>query len=261
MTTTAIGARAQLERFLDSALVQRSIIALIVMNAVILGLETVPSVMTEHGTTLHAIDHAMLVVFVTELSLRLFAMGPTRFFKEPWNVFDFIVVGIALVPASGPFAVLRALRVLRVMRLVSAIPSMRKVVEALIHSLPGMGSIAALLGIVLYVFAVMATKLFGADHPEWFGSLGGSLFTLFQIMTMEGWADIARTVMVERPLAWLFFLSFLLLGTFTVLNLFIAVIVNAMQEESIAKPDPHVLEELRALRAEIAALRRQSTQP
>jgi voltage-gated sodium channel len=261
VTTQPPGVRAKLERFLDTPLVQRSIIALIVMNAVVLGLETVPSVMSQHGALLYQIDHAMLVVFVVELSLRLFAMGPVRFFKEPWNVFDFIVVAIALVPASGPFAVLRALRVLRVMRLVSAIPSMRKVVEALIRSLPGMGSIAALLCIVLYVFAVMATKLFGADHPQWFGSLGGSLFTLFQIMTMEGWADIAREVMVAQPLAWLFFLSFLLLGTFTVLNLFIAVIVNAMQEESVAKPDPEVLVELRALRSEIAALRSGSRQP
>lgn len=250
--------RARLEQLLDGAFAQRFIITVIVLNAVVLGLETVPSVMQRAGSALKIADQAMLGIFVIELSLRLIAMGPKRFFREPWNVFDFIIVGIALMPASGPLAVLRALRVLRVLRLISVVPSMRRVVEALIKSLPGMGSIAALLAIILYVFGVMATKLFGADHPEWFGSLSRSLFTLFQIMTTEGWADIARAVMVEQAYAWIFFLSFLLIGTFTVLNLFIAVIVNAMQEDAEAKPDPLVLAELRAIREEINALKAQS---
>jgi voltage-gated sodium channel len=248
--------RVRLERFLDTPLVQHAVIVLIVLNAIVLGLETSSAVMATHGELLHRIDHAMLVVFVTELVLRLYAMGPARFFREPWNVFDFIVVAIALVPASGPFAVLRALRVLRVLRLISVVPSMRRVVEALIRSLPGMGSIAALLCILLYVFGVIATKLFGANHPEWFGSLGKSLFTLFQIMTMEGWADIARAVMVEQRFAWIFFLLFLLVGTFTVLNLFIAVIVNAMQDDAVNKGENEVLAELRAIRAELATLKR-----
>jgi len=247
--------RSRLERWLDSNWIQRSLIALIVLNAVVLGIETSDAIMAQYGTLLRTLDAVMLAIFVCELGLRLFAMGPGRFFREPWNVFDFIVIGIALVPASGPFAVLRALRVLRVLRLISVVPSMRRVVEALIRSLPGMGSIAALLAILLYVFGVMATKLFGADHPEWFGSLGKTLFTLFQIMTMEGWADIARAVMVEQPYAWTFFLAFLLVGTFTVLNLFIAVIVNAMQDDAPVRSDPLVLNEIRALRGEIAALK------
>lgn len=247
---------------------QRAIIVLIVFNAMTLGLETSPAIVADHGHWLDPVDRIVLGVFVVELLLRLYAHR-LAFFRDPWSVFDFVIVGISLMPASGAFSVLRALRVLRVLRLVSAVKSMRGVVGALLGALPGMGSIAALLALVLYVAAVMATKLFGTVAPEYFGTLGGSLFTLFQIMTMEGWADIAREVMVEQPLAWVFFLVFILVSTFTVLNLFIAVVVNAMQEqvasemqadeearERVAHDERRqLLDELRALRAEVASLR------
>jgi voltage-gated sodium channel len=262
------GLRARARRFVESRPFQRTIIVLIVLNAIVLGLETSPAVVAQWGSLLSLADRAMLAVFVVELLLRLFAHRGA-FFRDPWSVFDLIVVGIALLPASGPLAVLRALRVLRVLRLVSASKSMRGVVGALLAALPGMGSIAALLALVLYVAAVMATKLFGAIAPAYFSSLGGSLFTLFQIMTMEGWADIAREVMVEAPLAWVFFLAFILVSTFTVLNLFIAVVVNAMQEqvaeEMREEEGAHaaeaqaeravMLDELRALRRELGELR------
>lgn len=180
-----------------------------------------------------------------------------RFFRSAWNVFDFVVVGIALLPSTGALSVLRALRVLRVLRLVSAVPKMRFVVESLARSLPGLGSIGLLLVIFFYVFAVMATKLYGPEFPQWFGSLWGTMFSLFQIMTLEGWAEIARDVMASRPGAWVFFLAFILLATFTVLNLFIAVIVNAMQEpETPVHHEPVATSrEIGELRAEIAALR------
>jgi voltage-gated sodium channel len=177
-------------------------------------------------------------------------------------VFDFVVVGIAIVPAGGAFAVLRALRVLRVLRLVSLVPSMRRVIGALLKALPGMASIIGLLGLVLYVFAVMATKLYGAISPEFFGTIGASLFTLFQIMTVEGWPDVARSVMRESPHSWIFFVVYLLIATFMVLNLFIAVVVNAMQtqvsEDLKDEGEAHtqlILDEMRGLRREIAALR------
>jgi voltage-gated sodium channel len=247
---------------------QRAIIALIVLNAITLGLETSSAFTAQNGGWLGIIDAAVLAVFVLELLLRLFAHR-LAFFRDPWSVFDFAIVAIALVPSSGAFSVLRALRVLRVLRLISMVKSMRSVVGALLAALPGMGSIAALLSIVLYVAAVMATKLFGTVAPDYFGDLGGSLFTLFQIMTMEGWADIARAVMVEMPLAWVFFLVFILVSTFTVLNLFIAVVVNAMQEQVAAdiklEEDAHaaqahaeraeMLAEIRALAKDVAALR------
>jgi voltage-gated sodium channel len=155
--------------------------------------------------------------------------GP-RFFKDGWNVFDLTIVTIAWIPAAGPLSVLRALRIMRVLRLVSVIPSMRNVVGALLNALPGMGSIVAVLLLVFYIAAVMATNLFGGTFPAWFGSIGTSMFSLFQIMTLESWSmGIVRPVMEVHPHAWLFFVPFIVITSFTVLNLFIALIVNSMQ--------------------------------
>lgn len=255
--------RARLEQWLNSNRVQQSIIALIVLNAVILGLETSDSLMADWGVLLHRLDNLILLVFVLELSLRLVAQG-LRLLRDPWGIFDLLVVGIALVPASGPFAVLRALRVLRVLRLVSANPNMRKIVGALLSALPGMGNIAMLLGLIFYVAAVMANQLFGDAFPEWFGSLGASVYTLFQVMTLESWSmGIVRPVMVEFPLAWMFFLPFILIATFMMLNLFIAVIVNALQtthepseqERAALVREQALFEELQHLRQDIQALR------
>lgn len=223
--------RERLRRIVDLTVTQRVITALIVLNAVTLGLETSDTVVAKAGQWLHLIDRILLGIFVVELATKMLAKG-AAFWRDPWNVFDTIVVGIALVPASGPLSVLRALRVLRVLRLISLVPSMRGVVEALLKALPGMGSIVALLAIIFYVGAVMATKLYGAEFPELFGTLGRSAFTLFQVMTLEGWsAEVVRPVMDLHPQAWLFFIPFILTTTFAVLNLFIAIIVNAMQEK------------------------------
>lgn len=255
-SAAAAGPRARLARWIESDRIQRIVIALIVLNALTLGLETFPRVMQRSGVWLHRADQALLAVFVLELALKLIGHGP-RFFRNAWNAFDFVVVGIALLPSTGALSVLRALRVLRVLRLVSTVPKMRFVVESLARSLPGMGSIGLLLVIFFYVFAVMATKLYGPEFPQWFGSLWGSMFSLFQIMTLEGWAEIARELMASRPGAWVFFLAFILLATFTVLNLFIAVIVNAMQEpETPVHHEPVATSrEIGELRTEIAALR------
>ena len=202
---------------------------LIVVNAIILGLETVPAAMEGYGAILLAVDHVILGVFVVEILLRIYAHR-LAFFRDPWSLFDFTVVVIALVPASGPLAVLRALRILRVLRLLTLVPSMRRVVGALLGSIPGLSSIALVLMLIYYVFAVIATKLFGENFPQWFGSIGESLYSLFQIMTLESWSmGIVRPVMVEHPQAWIFFVIFILIATFTMLNLFIAIIVNAMQ--------------------------------
>jgi voltage-gated sodium channel len=257
------GLRARLGVFVEHPRFTAAITALIIVNAVTLGLETWPTAMAAAGGWLLALDRAILAVFVVELALRLAAHG-LRFFRGGWNWFDLVVVGIALLPATGPLSVLRALRVLRVLRLVSAVPEMRMVVESVARSLPGLGTIALLLVVFFYVFAVLATKLFGDTHPQWFGHLGGSLFSLFQVMTLESWTTIARGVMQSHPWAWLFFLCFILVATFTVLNLFIAVIVNAMQEQHAAQvragtAEPTQAErlesEVRALRAELAVLR------
>lgn len=210
---------------------QNFIIGLIVINAILLGLETSPAVVAATGGWLARLDTVILGVFVVEVVCRI-ALRGWRFFRDPWGIFDFLIVGISLVPSAGPFAVLRALRVLRVLRLVSVVPSMRSVVTALLSSLPGLGAIIALLSLVFYVSAVMATMLFGEAFPDWFGTLGESFYTLFQVMTLESWSmGIVRPVMEVYPAAWIFFVLFILLATFTMLNLFIAVVVNAMQSQ------------------------------
>ncbi len=260
-TTLASRPSERVRHFIESAPFERFITALIVANAITLGIETSPPVVARFGELLYAFDRLVLVVFVLELLFRVFVYRG-RFFSDPWRTFDFVVVGIAVVPAGSAFAVLRALRVLRVLRLVSLVPSMRRVIGALLKALPGMASIVGLLGLVLYVFAVMATQLYGAIAPEFFGTLGESLFTLFQIMTVEGWPEVARSVMTQSPHAWIFFVAYLLIATFMVLNLFIAVVVNAMQsqvtEDLKDEGEAHtrlILEEVRALRREIEALR------
>ncbi|MFO7577098.1 MAG: ion transporter [Pelovirga sp.] len=227
------GWRERLYHWIERRWVQRTIIGVILVNAITLGLETVPAVNGPYGGILSQLDRICLMIFVVELGLAIVAMGPARFFREPWRVFDFIVVGIALVPAVGALSILRSLRVLRVLRLASASPRMRVVVAALLAAIPGMSSIVALLLLLFYVAAVMSTKLFGIDFPQWFGSIDASMYTLFQIMTLESWSmGIVRPVLEVFPYAWLFFVPFIMLATFTMLNLFIAVIVDAMQSQA-----------------------------
>ncbi|HEX6357995.1 ion transporter [Actinophytocola sp.] len=249
---------------------QQFIIWVIVVNATTLGLETSDRMMRDFGGLLHAADRVMLAIFVVELALRLYAYG-WRFFRDPWNVFDFLIVGISLIPATGPFSVLRSLRILRVLRLISAVPAMRRVVSGFLAAVPGMASIGALLSLIIYVAAVMATKLFGDISPKYFGDLGTTLFTLFQTMTGEAWPDVAREVMATAPLAWIFFVIYILISSFAVLNLFIAVIVNGMEKSVTsdlveaeeqhaadqAASDQLLLTELRALRQEVAELKEQ----
>ncbi|WP_382164054.1 ion transporter [Hydrogenophaga sp. ANAO-22] len=260
--TAATPLRSRLHGLLERPATQRTIIALILINAALLGLETWPAAMLAAGGLIGALDRVLLAVFVVEIAARLVAHR-AAFWRDPWSVFDFVVVAIALVPASGPLAVLRALRVLRVLRLLTLVPSMRRVVGALLAAIPGLGSIALVLLILYYVFAVIATSLFAAAYPEWFGHIGRSLYTLFQIMTLESWSmGIARPVMAQFPYAWLFFVVFILVATFTMLNLFIAIIVNAMQRYSEGEPqgdaaaqgEDGVREELRALRTQIERL-------
>ncbi|WP_127145646.1 ion transporter [Pelagibacterium montanilacus] len=257
--------RSKIALLVSSRRWEQWIITIIIINAVTLGLETVPEVMARAGGLLETFDRIILAIFIVEIALRLYAFG-FRFFRDPWSIFDFTIVAIALIPASGPFTVLRALRILRVLRLISVVPSLRRVVGGLISALPGLGSIVVLLLLVFYVFAVMATKLFGASFPDWFGSIGASFYSLFQIMTLESWSmGIVRPVMEIYPWAWAFFVPFIACTAFTVLNLFIGVIVSAMQEEhdAILEADRQalqsetsmVLEEVRALRTEVAQMR------
>jgi len=259
--------RARLSQIVKHPMFEKIIVALIVINAVILALETVPSVMAIAGPLLALLDSLILAVFVAEIAARLI-VDFKGFWRDPWRLFDFAIVAVALIPATGALSALRAFRILRVLRLVSAMPSMRRVVAGLMQALPGMGSIVMLLSLVFFVFAVISTKLFAEAFPEWFGTLGASAYSLFQIMTLESWSmGIVRPVMVEFPYAWALFVPFIVLTTFAVLNLFIGVIVDAMGSEqsavahdersAMAAETSEILAELRALKADIAKMRSQ----
>lgn len=257
MSVGGVPVRERLRRLVEHQWFQRTVLGVIIANAAILGLET--SILDGPvDEVLQVIDDVMLWFFVAEISLRLVAHGP-RFFRDPWSVFDLLVVGIALIPATGPLSLLRALRILRVLRLADSVPSMKRVVNGLVAAVPGMGSVGALLVLVMYVSVVIATNLYGAIAPEHFGDLGTTAFTLFQVMTGEAWPDIADDVMEVEPTAWIFFVVFILVVSFAVLNLFIAVVVSGMESiddlaEHEEKNDAEVMTELRAIRAQLAAV-------
>jgi voltage-gated sodium channel len=255
----------RLRRLLESSRFQTFIVAVIAVNAVTLGLETSPALVAEYGSILSVLDRTALAIFVAEIVLKLIAYRH-RFFVDGWNVFDFLIVGVTLLPAGGNLSVLRALRILRVLRLLSIVPQLKRVVAALFGALPGMGAIGMVLLLMFYVSGVLSTKLFGESFPEYFGSLGASIYSLFQVMTLESWSmGIVRPVMDVYPWAWLFFVPYIVLVTFMVLNLFIAIIVNSMQtlhesegqEQRDAEADErreHAAQ-VKALRHEVAEIR------
>ncbi len=215
--------------WVESSRPRNFIIGLIIFNALLLGLATSERVMAVAGSWILGIEAVIVFIFAVEIAIKLFAWGP-RFFKNGWNVFDFLIVGISLMPTAGPLSILRSLRILRVLRLLSTVRRLRLLIEALIAAVPSIGWIVFLLALVFYIFGVMGTELFAASFPDWFGTLGLSMYTLFQVMTLESWSmGIARPVMEAYPYAWLYFVSFILVTAFTILNLFIGIIVNTMQ--------------------------------
>lgn len=233
---------SKLRTLVENRLFNNFLVAIILFNAVTLGLETT-AFGKQNASILHALDLVILVIFTIELALKL-VVYRFNFFKSGWNWFDFVIVAVSWAPTSGALSVLRAFRILRVLRLFSVVPQMRRVIGALGHSLPGMASVIGVLGIIFYVYAVLATKLFG-QHPdanmqEWFGSIGASAYTLFQVMTLESWSmGIVRPTMELFPQSWLFFVPFIIITSFAVLNLFIGIIVDAMQvmHEEEVKPE------------------------
>ena len=253
--------RERIGTFVESDPVQRVITGLIIFNAVTLGMETSPALVETMGGFLRAADTVVLTVFVLEIAGKLLYRG-FGFFRNGWNVFDFVIVGIALMPAAGDLKVLRALRILRTLRLLSVVPQMRRVIQALLMAIPGIMSVALLILLLFYVGAVLSTNLYGPDFPEWFGSIGASMYTLFQVMTLESWSmGIVRPVMDKHPTAWIFFVPFILVTSFAVLNLFIGIIVDAMQaqgseeEERLHRDAEEILDETESVKAELAAVR------
>jgi voltage-gated sodium channel len=251
---------ARLGTLLDSAGFGRFITAVILVNAVTLGMETSEAVMARAGGLVTLVDQLCLSIFVAEILAKL-TVHRHRFFTSGWNIFDFVIVGIALAPGAGSFSVLRALRILRVLRVISVAPRLRRVVEGFITALPGMASVFLLMAIIFYIGAVIATKLFAGSFPEWFGDLGRSAYSLFQIMTLESWSmGIVRPVMEVYPYAWAFFVPFIMVTTFAVVNLLVGLIVNSMQdahhEEEGERTDAYrdeVLKRLEAIEQRLSA--------
>ncbi len=249
----------------DSSKFQNFIIGLIIVNAVTMGLETSKDFMDGFGSFIHMFDILVISIFTIEIILRIY-VHKVSFFKDPWSVFDFLIVAVSLVPANAGFEIFRILRVLRLFRLITVVPQMRKIVSALISVIPGMISIAALMGLFFYIFAIMATQLYGERFPEWFGTLGASFYTLFQVMTLESWSmGIVRPVMEAYPSAWVFFIPFIFIATFVMINLIVAIVVDAMAEinkdesshliDEIHTGETNTNEQLIALRAEIKELK------
>lgn len=222
--------KEKLTVFLESEIFQRFIVSLILLNSVLIGLETSPAYMDAFGHVIDQIDLIILGIFVIEIILKMYAFGG-QFFKSTWNIFDTAVVFISIIPSAGSFSVLRALRILRTLRLLTNIPKLKIIIESLMHAVPSIGWILVLLMIIFYIFAVIGTNLFGSEYPQYFGSLGGSMYTLFQIMTLESWSSaIARPILATNSFAALYFVTFILIATYTTLNIFIAIVVNTMNE-------------------------------
>ncbi len=225
--------RLRLRFFFESKFFQTFIVSVIILNSVLIGAETSPAVMNGFGEYIDFFDLLILVLFIIEIVLKIFVYR-LSFFKNSWNIFDFTIVAISIVPAAGSFAVFRALRIIRTLRLLKSIPRLRLIIESLLKSIPSIGWITVLLAIVYYTFSVIGVNIFGASYPEYFGSLSTSLFTLFQIMTLESWSSaIARPIMDGVPFAAIYFISFILIATYTTLNIFIAIVVNTMNEVSL----------------------------
>ena len=231
-----------LKNILESRIFISFITAVIIINAFTLGLETSPNITSKYGLILSLVDKIALTIFTLELMGKLLVYR-FNFFKDGWNVFDFIIVVVSLIPASGPFSVLRAFRIFRTLRLLSIVPSMRRIIQAIFISIPGILSVGTIIVLIFYISSVLTTNFFGNSFYEWFGTIGNSMYTLFQIMTLESWSmGIVRPVMKEYPLAWLFFVPFILVTTFAILNLFIGIIVDAMQQISGDEKENHLAE-------------------
>jgi len=265
----------RLRRIADSTALHRAVLGLIVANAVLMGLETWPALASRWGAGLGALSAAIQGAFVLELAVRLGAHGarPLRFFRDGWNAFDFAVVAVSLLPVAGPFAtVARLARVLRVARLVSGLPELRLIVGTMLRSIPSMGHVILLLGLLVYVYGVIGVHLFAGVDPEHWGSLARAAQTLFAVMTLEGWVELQAASAAATPWAWAFYASYIVLAVFVVINLFIAVVINNLEqvrrEAAPADPPPadaappetavelrRLQERIEAMGAELRALR------
>ena len=250
----------------ESKTFQNFIMWLIVINGITMGFATSDTIMNSvFGVFINIFDKAVITIFTIEIALRIY-VHRKAFFKDPWSIFDFTIVTISLMPANNGFEIFRILRVLRLFRLITAVPQMKKIVLALVKVGPGIITVSALLTLFFYIFAIMATNLYSETFPQWFGDLGASFYSLFQIMTLESWSmGIVRPILEVHPYAWAFFIPFIFVATFIMINLIIAIVVDAMGEinkqeeahifEEIHTSEEHLEKEMKELKEEVKELK------
>ncbi|MEA1956274.1 MAG: ion transporter [Campylobacterota bacterium] len=243
----------------NSSKFQNFIMGIIILNGITMGFEVSSYYKVDYDNFFEIFNFIVVSIFTIEIIMRI-SVHKKEFFKDPWSLFDFTIVAISLVPTSDGFEIFRVLRVLRLFRLITIVPQMRKIVTALIKVVPGIASIGALLTLFFYIFAIMSTQLFSEKFPQWFGTLGDSFYTLFQVMTLESWSmGIVRPIMEVYPLAWMFFVPFIFLATFIIINLIIAIVVDAMNEmkdkQDIINNDNEIKLEMIKLQNEIKELK------
>lgn len=220
-------------RIANAGWFQNTIVGVIIGNAVLLGLETFDGIDREHGDLLHALDRLFLAVFVVEILIRLTAYLPRvgDFFRSGWNIFDFVVVGAAFVPGlSGSSTLLRLIRLARIARLVSVIPELRVIAVGFVHSLRAIGGLALLTLLIIYVYAVIGWSIFADEDPQRWGDVATAMLTLFKILTLEGWIEIYDDAATYTDWAPVYFISFILIATFVVLNMVIGVVLASLEE-------------------------------
>lgn len=219
-------------RVAEHPLFHNVILGVIVFNAIIVGLETSQTLMAAHGQFFAWLNTAILLIFLSEIGIRLVAEWPRlfRFFRDGWNLFDFAIVAVSLLPETGTIAtVARLARMLRVTRIISALPELRLIISTMLRSIPSMGHVILLLSLLLYVYGVLGYYLFHDNDPAHWGTLGTALLTLFQMLTLEGWVEIQQASLAAYPWAWLYYSSYVVVAVFVVINLFIAVVINNLE--------------------------------
>ena len=253
------------QRVANARAFEFGIVAIIIFNALLLGIGTSPTLNRQYGDLMHLVYRIILAIFVLEALIKMVASSPriAGYFRDGWNVFDFLVIVVALIPFAGQFATIaRLARLLRVMRLVSTIKDLRVIVTALVNSIPSVGHVIMLMGIIVYIYAIIGYHLFSEHDPEHWRNLGYAVLTLFNIITFDGWTDVMFAAMDLNLLAWVYFISFVVVGTFVVINLFIAILIDKMGEaklERIRDPENPVtkeelLQELRATKETLQKL-------
>lgn len=254
------------KKLVESRFFQVFIILVILANAAIIGMETYPSMVQLYGSELHIGDKICLYIFVLEILLKMIACGsrPQNFFKSGWNIFDFVIVAAAFMPGlQGQVTILRLVRLLRVLRLLTTLPGLQVLVLALLHSVPRIGQMALLASLLFYIYAVVGQTLFSAHDPQHWATLHVSLLSLFRTLTLEDWTDLMYTAMELHPWAWLFFVSFVLLGTFIIFNMLIGIILASMEEakervlrEHLSVEELGVHDRIRTIKEELDELER-----